>query len=127
MTETADGRPPVAIGHIRWLVKDVAASTDFLLKLGFRKIHQTEARSILEVRGGTHVVLRLSEETIAPDTPAPIDVMVDDVPATREKCLELGMEPSELEQGQIHHWFYLKDPSGYRVTVTSNHASAKPV
>lgn len=127
MSQPFDQRPPVAIGHIRWLVKDVARSTDFLVKLGFRKIHQSDTKCILEVRGGTHIVLRLTESEIQAGTPAPIDVMVDDVEGTRSQCLELGLDPSEIERGTIHHWFKLRDPCGYDITVTSNHASNQPV
>ena len=120
-------RPPVAIGHVSIRVNEVAESTDFLVKLGLRSIHQSGKFAVLELRGGTHLILRPTEEKIAPGTASPFDLMVDDVEAARKKYRDAGMEPSAIEKGKIHHWFTLIDPSGYEITVTSSHAGGRAV
>ncbi|MCH8074484.1 MAG: VOC family protein [SAR324 cluster bacterium] len=122
-----DNRPPVAIGHVSLRVSEVAESTDFLVKLGLRSIHQSGKFAVLELRGGTHLVLRPTEENIAPGTPSPFDLMVDDVEAARKKYSAAGMEPSAIEKGKIHQWFTLIDPSGYEITVTSSHVGGRVV
>ena len=93
---TDDGRPPVAIGHVRHLVRDVGVSTEYLVKLGLRLIHQSDTFAVLELRGGTHLVLRPAEEAIDPGAKAPFDLMVDDVEAAREAYARLGMTYSSL-------------------------------
>ena len=122
-----DDRPPVAIGHVSIRVNKVAESTDFLVKLGLRSIHQSEKFAVLELRGGTHLVLRPSEEKIVPGTTAPFDLMVDDVEAARKEYGNAEMEPSAIEKGKIHNWFTVIDPSGYEITVTSSHAGGRAV
>ena len=88
-----DNRPPVAIGHVSLRVNKVADSTDFLVKLGLRSIHESEKFAVLELRGGTHLVLRPTEEPIAKGTASPFDLMVDDVEAARKKYEEAGLNP----------------------------------
>ncbi|GAC1492387.1 MAG: hypothetical protein NVS2B14_05070 [Chamaesiphon sp.] len=90
-----DSRPPVAIGHVRLTVTDVPQAVEFFLKLGLRHIHQSENIAVLELRGGTHLVLRATSQPILSGTNAPFDLMVDDVEATLQTCVEMGMKPSE--------------------------------
>jgi len=108
-------------------VNKVAESTNFLVKLGLRSIHESENFSVLELRGGTHLVLRSTEEKISSGTTAPFDLMVDDVEAARKEYGNAGMEPSAIEKGKIHNWFTIVDPSGYEITVTSSHAGGRAV
>ena len=122
-----DNRPSVAIGHVSVRVNKVAETTDFLVKLGLRSIHQSENFAVLELRGGTHLVLRPAEEKITPGTASPFDLMVDDVETARKIYGDAGMDPSAIEKGKIHQWFTLSDPSGYEITVTSSHAGGRAV
>ncbi len=126
-TTPIDSRPPVAIGHVSVRVNQVAESTEFLVNLGLRSIHESENFAVLELRGGTHLVLRPTEEKIAPGTKSPFDLMVDDVEAARKEYGNAGMEPSSIENGKIHSWFTIVDPSGYEITVTSSHAGGRAV
>ena len=126
-TAAKDDRPPVAIGHVSVRVNKVAESTDFLVKLGLRSIHESDTFAVLELRGGTHLVLRPAEEQIAPGTKAPFDLMVDDIKGARMRYGDAGMEPSAVEEGKIHNWFTIVDPSGYEITVTSSHAGGRAV
>jgi len=120
-------RPPVAIGHLSFPTNKVREATEFLIKLGLRSIFASENFAVLELRDGTHVIVKRIEEGIAPGTTAPFDLMVDDVEIARNQCSGAGMEPSAIEQGNIHHWFTIIDPSGYEITITSSHTGRRAV
>ena len=89
MSDTADQRPPVAVGHVRLNVKDVGAAARWLETVGLRPIVTREEIAVLELRGGTHVVVRRAEPPVSPGAVAPFDLMVDDVDATRNGLAEL--------------------------------------
>ena len=57
MSDTADQRPPVAVGHVRLNVNDVGAAARWLETVGLRPIVTREEIAVLELRGGTHVVV----------------------------------------------------------------------
>ncbi len=125
----SDTRPAVAVGHVDLLVTNVEQAVDYFVKLGMRHIHHDPDFAVLELRGGTHLVLETPENgvTIASGQTPPFDLMVDDLPGTRQRCVELGMSPSEVETGRIHSNFYLTGPDGYKIRVTSSHTSGRPV
>lgn len=127
MTDASDQRPPVAIGHVALDVTEVAAAAGYFIKLGLRPIHQAETFAVLELRGGTHLILRPAAGAIPPASEAPFDLMVDDLEATREAYAAMGLEPSAIESGSIHDSFVVVGPNGYRITVVSSHASGRPV
>ena len=123
----SDERPPVAIGHVSLPVSDVGLSTKYFVKLGLRSIHESKKFTVLELRGGTHLILSPADEKIIPGAKAPFDLMVDNVEVARRNYEEKGMEPSGIENGKIHSWFTLIDPSGYEITITSTHAGDRTV
>ena len=123
----SDDRPPVAIGHVSLQVSNVDTSTNYFVKLGLRSIHESENFAVLELRGGTHLVIRPAEEKCALGTKAPFDLMVDDIEVVQKQYSDAGMEPSAIEEGKIHKWFTIIDPSGYEITVTSSHAGGRAV
>lgn len=122
-----DERPPVAIGHVSLPVSDVGMSTKYFVRLGLRSIHESEKFAVLELRGGTHLILRPAENKITSGAKAPFDLMVDDLKAAKGKYGKKGMAPSEIENGKIHSWFTIVDPSGYEITITSSHAGSRTV
>ncbi len=122
-----DERPPVWIGHIFLTVTDVAKSATFMRKLGMRDIVQSESIVVLEMRGGTHLLLEPADGAIAMGTTAPFDLMVDDIEASHEKFEELGLSPTTIEEDRFHRSFTILDPSGYQITVNSSHVSGLPV
>ena len=126
MPEIIDQRPPVAVGHVRLPCSDVAAAAKWLETAGLRPIVQMDNLAVLELRGGTHVVVRKTEPP-APGTPAPFDLMVDDVDAAHRDYAGKGLSPSEISRGRIHDSFTIPGPSGWVFTVNSSHASGKPV
>lgn len=127
MESTADKRPPVWIGHVFMPVVDVKASAAFMRKLGMREIFEAEDIAILELRGGTHLLIRPTPDHIAPDTVAPFDLMVDDLESSREWFESLELTPSVIKEDSFHQSFTIRDPSGYAITVNSSHVSNNPV
>jgi catechol 2,3-dioxygenase-like lactoylglutathione lyase family enzyme len=117
----------VAIGHVRLPTNDVAASTDFMVKLGLRPIVTRDEFAVLELRGGTHLVVHPAEAKIEPGTAVPFDLIVDDLEATHKHYTELGMKPTEIEPGRIHSSFVVAVPGGYELTINSTHASDQPI
>jgi hypothetical protein len=127
MPATIDHRPPVAVGHVRLMVSDVGTAARWLETVGLRPIVTMDELAVLELRGGTHVVVRKAEQPPAPGTGAPFDLMVDDVDATHRDYAEKGLAPSPIRRGRIHDSFDLPGPDGWAFTVNSSHASGQPI
>jgi hypothetical protein len=123
----ADPRPVVAIGHVEHKVSSVAKSAKFLETLGVRPIVRQRNFAVMELRGGTHIILSETKDKVEPGTEAPFDLIVDDVDEFRAACAKQGLEPSRMSRGRIHDWFALTDPSGYELTILSSHAGSRPV
>src|SRR5437016_48772 len=119
MSSSSDLRPPVAVGHVRINVSDVGAAARWLETVGLRPIVTREELAVLELRGGTHVVVRQVEAPPAPGTGAPFDLMVDDVDAAHRDYAEKGLSPSPIRRGRIHDSFNLAGPDGWAFTVNS--------
>jgi hypothetical protein len=127
MSQTIDQRPPVAVGHVRLPTTDVAAAARWLETVGLRPIFADSGLAVLELRGGTHVVVRRADEPPKPDAPAPFDLMVDDIEAARRDYAAKELGPSEITRGRIHDSFHLKGPDGQDFSVVSSHAGGRPV
>ena len=69
-------------------------------------IFKGESFGVLELRGGTHLVLRRAEETIEPGREAPFDLVVDDVDAARAEFTSTGVAATGIERGRIHDAFH---------------------
>ncbi len=123
----SDERPPAWIGHVLMSVADVSASKDFFLKIGLRDAAPREDVGILELRGGTHLILLPSVEPIPVGTKAPFDLMVDDVVEAHNRFAELGLDPTEIESGDFHKFFFVREPGGQDIVVNSSHATGLPV
>ncbi|MDA7982688.1 MAG: VOC family protein [Alphaproteobacteria bacterium] len=117
----ADARPPVWVGHVSLEVSDFAASRAFFLSLGMREVALRDGLSVLELRGGTHLVLR----GVAGVTGgvAPFDLMVDDLRAQRLALTESGYLPGEVRGGEIHSSFEVEEPSGWVFTFSDSHVA----
>ena len=74
--EVVEGRPSVWIGHTVLAVGDVDRSADYWRDLGMREVERNEDVAVLELRGGTHLVLVPGTSAEADD--APFDLMVED-------------------------------------------------
>src|ERR1051325_10167982 len=127
MSDTTDPRPPVAVGHVRLNVGDVGAAARWLETVGLRPIATRDELAVLELRGGTHVVVRQAEQPVAPGTGAPFDLMVDDVDAAHRDYDAKGLSPSPIRRGRIHDSFEVAGPGGWTFTVNSPHDSGQPI
>jgi len=127
MSQTIDQRPPVAVGHVRLPATDVAAAETWLESVGLRPIFADAHLAVLELRGGTHVVVRKAEQPPASGSAAPFDLMVDDIEAARSDYAAKGLGPSDISKGRIHDSFHLAGPDGYDFTVVSSHARGRVV
>jgi catechol 2,3-dioxygenase-like lactoylglutathione lyase family enzyme len=120
-----DRRPGVWVGHVTLTTPDLPATRDFMLALGMRMIGESDEVAVLELRGGTHLVLLRGD---APGSgSAYFDLMVDDLDAARERFVSLGLAPSPIESGRIHRSFSIPSPSGHVITFNSSHVSDQPV
>ena len=120
-----DQRPEVWVGHIVLPTDRLEESEAYLRAVGMRPILKNERLAILELRAGTHLLLRTGDEFEPGD--APFDLMVDDIDASHARMRALGLNPSEIADGRIHRSFTLTEPAGHRITVNSSHNSGLPV
>jgi hypothetical protein len=127
MTDSSAQRPPVAVGHVRLNVVDVGAAARWLEAVGLRPIVTRDELAVLELRGGTHVVVRQGALSPEPGTGAPFDLMVDDVDATHQDYAAKGLSPTAIRRGRIHDSFEVAGPDGWVFTVNSSHASGQPI
>jgi catechol 2,3-dioxygenase-like lactoylglutathione lyase family enzyme len=120
-------RPGVAVGHVFIAARDVAAAADWFEALGLRPIAADEDFAVLELRGGTHLVVSKATRAPPKGKEAPFDLMVDDVDAAHRRFAAKGLKPSRIRRGTIHDEFELPGPDGCRLTVLSSHAGNRAV
>lgn len=117
----------MAIGHLILHVSGVAASARFYELLGCRPVFASMEMAILELRGGTHLMLFAGEvgERARPG----FDLMVEDVAALARRLRDAGIECSALERHERsgHELFTCEDPDGYRIVCYSDHTEGRPV
>ena len=95
-------------------------------KIGMRSIVQRPEVAVLELRGGTHLVLIAKPEVVPGQ--APFDLMVDDLRATHEYFVGLGLSPTPIETASPEHErFLVREPAGHILVFFSNHVSGQPV
>ena len=113
-----DARPRFGIGHLAISARDVDALTDFYSRVGMRLVVKTGRMSILELRGGTHLIIRSGRSGAAT-----LDLIVDDIDETRDVLVDAGVEPASITRGTPHDRFQVRDPEGNTLIVASNHAT----
>jgi hypothetical protein len=99
-------------------VADVDRAALFFQEVGMREVERNRHVAVMELRGGTHLVL-----VPGPVTPgdAPFDLMVEDLVETRRQFSEKGLDPSAIAHDRIHDSFVVMDPDGHGVTFSSSH------
>ena len=122
---TTEQRPPVWIGHVAMHTPRVTESSEFMQLIGMRLVASGDEFAVLEMRGGTHLVLTTDAESKL--IKGSFDLMVEDLDATHEHFTQLGLEPGEIERGQIHDSFELREPGGTMITFNSSHVGQLPV
>jgi hypothetical protein len=127
LTHSADERPPISVGHIVLFVADLTKAKAFFLGIGMRDAEPAASVGVLELRGGTHLLLLPSTNPVVPGTRAPFDLMVDDLDASHGTFRERGLNPSPIQSNPTHRFFLLREPNGYDVVINSSHATGLPV
>jgi len=112
-------RPDVWVGHVGLKVNSFTKSLEFFKLIGMRSVVRMPGLAVLELRGGTHLVLR--RDKAAGHSDASFDLMVDDLTAIRNRLIEDGYAPSEIEKSFLHNVFYVTDPSGIRLQFNDTH------
>ena len=128
-------RPEVAIGHIVMHVSDVETTTEFYLKLGLRSVSLEPGMSILELLGGTHLMV-IDDEEMKQALPesrigacGDFELMVGgqsrpDIESYRDRLISKGLKPGPIDDGPYGHYlFKIKDPDKRTITVYSSHAT----
>lgn len=138
----ASAVPPLAVGHLSLTVADLEASYRFYDDLGLRTFDKGGDMAILELRGGTHLLL--FKRGGAADGPSEgpfdgakagsLDLMIagrsrEDLEALRSHLVERGHAPAPIPDQRFfgHYVFTARDPDGNEVTVSTSHASNLPV
>jgi len=122
-----DERPAIAVAHVVLHTPRLAESFTFMRTIGMRPISDGPRVSILEMRGGTHLILMLDESATPRD--ASFDLMVDDLHATHRHFEALGLAPSPIEVRPMvsHELFTVREPGGHTITIYSSHVAGRPV
>lgn len=112
-----DPRPRFGIGHVMLPANNAAVLMDFYTAVGMRLIVDMGRTAIVELRGGTHIVIHSGE-----GGSTSLDLIVDDIDETRAVMAAAGAEVSAITRGNPHDQFVATDPEGNTVVVNSNHA-----
>lgn len=87
-----------------------------------RPVHADDDIAVLELRGGTHLLIFPAASATTAGTPAPFDLMVDDVDAVHQEWEARGLAPTQPASAPgDHRTFTVTDPDGYVLTVYNTH------
>ncbi len=120
-----DQRPAIWVGHVAIHSDDVAASCRFMRDAGMRPVFEEADFALLELRGGTHLAVTSDRDSAL--LRGDFDLMVEDLDATHARLAELGYAPGEIERGDIHDSFEVREPGGKLILFNSSHVGDKPV
>jgi catechol 2,3-dioxygenase-like lactoylglutathione lyase family enzyme len=101
--------------------EDPKDSGEFYEKLGFRPVAIMDEIAVMELRGGTHLVIRRQRD--GEGRAADFDLMVEDLDATWQAWSADGVTVSEIEKDEraIHRIFTVTDPDGNTIVVNDSH------
>jgi len=125
----ADARPRVAIGHVVLEVADPRRAAAFYRAFGLRPVVERDGMAILELRGGTHLLLFRRRGKAKPGPVRAFDFMVEDLDAAHAAAKRARFPRSAFgEDAAIgHRWFEVTDPDGHVLRVFSSHTQGRPV
>ncbi len=121
--------PAVAIGHVSLRVTDPRLSAAFYKGLGLREVLIRDEIAILELRGGTHLMLFRAKRKPKAAPVRSFDFMVDDIDKARAQYVAAGVACGSLEEDRLgrHHWFEITDLDGHVIGVYSSHVEGRAV
>ena len=112
-------RPGIWVGHVVLRTADPGGSGDFMTAIGMREVFRGDDVTVLELRGGTHLVLIRDAGATSGD--ADFDLMVEDLDAAHRSFRDRGYPVTDIERGDIHDSFRVTEPGGHRITINSTH------
>ena len=132
--------PAVAFGHFVMEVNDIGISYQFYTKLGLRPFGIFPDLAIIELKGGTHILLFSKHDELpfslsyshlgqrAAFFNERLDLMIDgrsrsDLERYRTALIEKGLAVDAIAQDKFfgHAYFQLVDPDGNGITVYTSH------
>ena len=132
--------PAASLGHFVMKVNDIDTSYQFYTKLGLRPFGIFPDLAIIELRGGTHILLFNKSDGLPFSLSSShlgqrgaffnerLDLMIDgksrsDLELYRTTLMEKGLSVDAIAQDQFfgHDYFQLVDPDGNGITVYSSH------
>ena len=132
--------PELAVAHLVFKVADLKSSCQFYSNLGIPPFVIDEKFAIIELRGGTHLLLfevGLAGEEVAESLTGQFykrfserfDLMIKGKDLNELKKYRLELISRGIAAGEIpdetffgHHLFCIKDPDGNGITIYSSHA-----
>jgi len=131
----------LAVAHLVFKVADLKTSCQFYSNLGLPPFFIEEKVAIIELRGGTHLLLlevdQLAAEDIAESLTGQFherfseqfDLMIkgkglNELKNFRSELISRGIEAGEIPDETFfgHHLFCVKDPDGNGITIYTSHA-----
>jgi len=98
----------------------MTAATRFYEQIGMRPVAVMEQLAALEMRGGTHLLVRPAPERVAPG-PVGWDLMVDDIDFIHDKWQADGITVTDIVHESPHRRFEVTDPDGHVIVVRDSH------
>jgi len=134
--------PELAVAHLVFKVANLKSSCQFYSNLGLPPFYIEEKIAIIELRGGTHLVLLSVDEPAGEDVAESVtgqfhkrfseqfDLMIegknlDDLKKYRSELISRGIAVGEIPDEAVfgHHLFCVKDPDGNGITIYTSHAN----
>jgi catechol 2,3-dioxygenase-like lactoylglutathione lyase family enzyme len=133
--------PAVAFGHFVMKISDIDISYQFYTKLGLRPFGIYPDLAVVELRGGTHILLFNKNNKLASSLTSShlgqrggasfnerLDLMIggksrSDLELYRATLVEKGLSVDPIAQDEFfgHEYFQLADPDGNGITVHTSH------
>jgi catechol-2,3-dioxygenase len=139
MTTVVD--PELAVGHLVFKVADLKSSCQFYSNLGLPPFAIDEEVAIIELRGGTHLLLLEVDQSDGEDIAESLtgqfhkrfseqfDLMIKGKGLNELKKYRLQLISRGIAAGEIpdetffgHYLFCIKDPDGNGITIYTSHA-----
>ena len=138
-------QPIAAFGHFAMKVNDVDTSYKFYSELGLRPFGKYPGLAIIELRGGTHILLLEKDGELPFSIESShlgqrgayfnerLDLMIDgksrdDLESFRTTLVEKGLMVEAIAPDQLfgHDYFQLVDPDGNGITFYTSHMDDLP-
>ena len=133
----------LAVAHLVFKVADLKSSCQFYSKLGLPPFATDEKVAIIELRGGTHLLLLSVDEPAGEDIAESVtgqfhkrfseqfDLMIkgkglSELEHYRLELISRGIAAGEIPDEAVfgHYLFCVKDPDGNGITIYTSHANS---